>query len=626
MIHIFIKKFLFFIFIFTFSFGYEKKQSNEKISKLAGYQDFGKIPIQYNARTMPLDTFARINLLNFYGRSSLKGITATQWLLELVYFTDDAFKRKIFREKNSDVLDILGMPYEEGEQHFSFNQLVPSLLNEEMEKKILKLQEKEEETLSLIEKRLVNLYNNAVIYFHISRSFTAYLPDFKINNKQLANKIDLPTNRGVSYYQLLNNLSFIHDEISSVKKINDSKYKKEINRIFAYIQTKKKESNFKSQLAIFPHDLKADTHWHSAWHLFFSKQTDGERQMMKDFHYLSKSIVDDDKEFFQKSIQKFLVNYGSITKKTSLEFFYNKMDFFYKSIIFYILAFILCLFGFIFQKKILGKVAFVSVIVGFILLTAGIVARMIIMSRPPVSTLYESILFVNWVATLSGLILELKRKDLIPLLTVTIIGCLSHFVGFRYALEGDTLPSLVAVLNSNFWLATHVVTITIGYGCTLLTGTIAHLLLFFQAKKDYRKKSHNLYKSLFAMTLISLFFTTLGTILGGIWADQSWGRFWGWDPKENGALLIVLWLVLVMHAKISGVINENIFAIGLVLANITVILAWFGVNLLNVGLHSYGFTENIFFGIFAFSTFEVFYCIILQFFISRKEILEKVNS
>jgi ABC-type transport system involved in cytochrome c biogenesis permease subunit len=94
--------------------------------------------------------------------------------------------------------------------------------------------------------------------------------------------------------------------------------------------------------------------------------------------------------------------------------------------------------------------------------------------------------------------------------------------------------------------------------------------------------------------IISTLFTLTGTTLGGVWADQSWGRFWGWDPKENGALLIILWLTMVIHGKIGGILNELNFCNCLVFLNIIVIFAWFGVNLLNTGLHSYGFTDGIF--------------------------------
>ena len=92
----------------------------------------------------------------------------------------------------------------------------------------------------------------------------------------------------------------------------------------------------------------------------------------------------------------------------------------------------------------------------------------------------------------------------------------------------------------------------------------------------------------------------MGTILGGIWADQSWGRFWGWDPKENGALLIVLWNAIILHARWGGYVRERGIALMAVFGNIITSLSWFGVNMLGVGLHSYGFMDQAFGVLLAF--------------------------
>ena len=145
---------------------------------------------------------------------------------------------------------------------------------------------------------------------------------------------------------------------------------------------------------------------------------------------------------------------------------------------------------------------------------------------------------------------------------------------------------LVAVLNSNFWLATHVTTITTGYGRSLFAGLIGHIYLIqsirFPSEKMYLK---SIYANMYGVTIFALFFTLFGTILGGIWADQSWGRFWGWDPKENGALLIVMWHLMVLHLRISGLAKPLDLAFFASLVNIIVVLAWFGVGRLTYSYH-----------------------------------------
>ncbi len=118
-----------------------------------------------------------------------------------------------------------------------------------------------------------------------------------------------------------------------------------------------------------------------------------------------------------------------------------------------------------------------------------------------------------------------------------------------------------------------------------------------------------------SLNLVALFFMLFGTILGGIWADQSWGRFWGWDPKENAALMIVMWQLLMVHLRISGMIKPLEFALGMVMNNIFLAFGWFGVNLLGVGLHSYGFTDSIATNLAVFILFELWFGLAFYFLI-----------
>ena len=151
-----------------------------------------------------------------------------------------------------------------------------------------------------------------------------------------------------------------------------------------------------------------------------------------------------------------------------------------------------------------------------------------------------------------------------------------------------------AVLDSNFWLATHVVTITIGYSGTFLAGALA--IGYALRRQLVPRPDPATTKALVSMTYgvvcFALFFSFVGTVLGGIWADQSWGRFWGWDPKENGALLIVLWNALLLHARWGGYVREKGLMAMAIFGNVITSLSWFGVNMLGVGLHSYGFMEG----------------------------------
>jgi cytochrome c biogenesis factor len=164
----------------------------------------------------------------------------------------------------------------------------------------------------------------------------------------------------------------------------------------------------------------------------------------------------------------------------------------------------------------------------------------------------------------------------------------------RLSLDGDTMKVLQAVLDTNIWLATHVVCITLGYAATFLAGLIGitYIVLgLFTTVLDAEKRK-TLGRMMYGITCFALLFSFVGTILGGIWADQSWGRFWGWDPKENGAVLIVLANAIFLHARWGGLVKERGMANIAIFGNIVTAWSYFGTNMLGVGLHSYGFMAS----------------------------------
>jgi len=287
----------------------------------------------------------------------------------------------------------------------------------------------------------------------------------------------------------------------------------------------------------------------------------------------------------------------------------NRINLFYISLGLYLLSFIFLLISWMIKPILLNRVAYLLLIFGTVIHGYGIFLRMQIMERPPVTTLYESVIFVSLIIMALAVLLEYFRKDGLGTFVGSVSGSVLHYVGFSYAADGDTLGMLVAVLNSNFWLATHVTTITIGYGASLMAGCVGHLYLIQEIRGVNSASLKSIFSNLFGITLLALFFTLFGTILGGIWADQSWGRFWGWDPKENGALLIVLWQLMMIHMRLSGLAKPKEFALGMALNNIIVALAWFGVNLLQVGLHSYGFDDGVARNLFMFIGFEIIFCL-----------------
>jgi ABC-type transport system involved in cytochrome c biogenesis permease subunit len=238
----------------------------------------------------------------------------------------------------------------------------------------------------------------------------------------------------------------------------------------------------------------------------------------------------------------------------------------------------------------------------FLVHTLAIAARIYLQGRPPVTNLYSSAIFVGWASVLFGLVMERWHPIGLAALGASCVGFATLVVAHNLGTDGDTMQMMQAVLDSNFWLATHVITITLGYSATFLAGVLGifAILLGVLTRALTRERAQTLAKMVYGVVCFALLLSFVGTVLGGIWADQSWGRFWGWDPKENGAALVVLLTALILHARWGGMIRFRGLMVLAVGGNIVTAWSWFGTNMLGVGLHSYGFVDSAVFWMMAF--------------------------
>jgi cytochrome c-type biogenesis protein CcsB len=324
-------------------------------------------------------------------------------------------------------------------------------------------------------------------------------------------------------------------------------------------------------------------------------------------------------------------DFGSAVVKADRENFFNRLEPFYKAMVIYVTAFLLAC-GFWFNlSDWLRRSAVWLVVLAFVIHTGGLVFRMWLESRPPVTNLYSSAIFIGWGACALGLVLEGFWKNSIGVVISSAVGFLTLIIAHHLSLSGDTMEMMRAVLDTNFWLATHVVVVTLGYASTFVAGFLAIVYVVMGvftpnltrpmsrtsaqltavaigAGGDLRAKEivnvagaaqrgelgKSLAKMVYGIVCFATLFSFVGTVLGGIWADQSWGRFWGWDPKENGALIIVLWNALVLHLRWGGIVRERGLIACAIVGNIVTSWSWFGVNMLGIGLHSYGFMDAAF--------------------------------
>ena len=574
------------------------------------------IPVQEGGRIKPLDTYARNQALAFYGKRNIKheNLLAIDWLMNLFIYPELGLEQKIFNIRSPDIVNALDLEWTNNFHKYSYSEIFPGIQNQLP--LISSIFDKKEEDRDLFDNQLVELYQNIMKYRQIASSLSCLLPMFTVYDPETAEKLHIEPGQFTSYAHIMSHRGSLFNVSQNILTKSEESWTENEREVALLLYNLQQTSldEFAKALKIIP-PAKDDTTglWISPWELLDGREIEPHQdRIMKSMEayllarYEKNSISMDDA---LKSYKTGLLSSPGDRVKFSIlekETWLNKANLFTLSLVFYLFGFILLGISWMVQPILLKNVAYGSLISGFMLHTYGIYLRMVIMSRPPISTLYETVIFVGFVIVLLSVVIEYLRKDGLGVFIGSVSGSMLHYVGFGYAADGDTLEMLVAVLNSNFWLATHVTTIILGYGTSLMAGLIGHLYLIEKIRvPNNSKRLKSIYDNMFGVTLIALFFTLFGTILGGIWADQSWGRFWGWDPKENGALLIVLWQLMMVHMRLSGLAKADRFALGMVLNNIVVIMAWFGVNLLSIGLHSYGFASGIAVNIVLFTVFEL---------------------
>jgi ABC-type transport system involved in cytochrome c biogenesis permease subunit len=317
---------------------------------------------------------------------------------------------------------------------------------------------------------------------------------------------------------------------------------------------------------------------------------------------------------FKTNVQK---EFGSTIKtdKVAMETWYEHFEPINIATRLYVVCGLMAFLSFLFARDAFRRTSFWLCVIALVVHTIAIASRIYISERPPVVTLYSAAVFIGWATVLFCTVSELLFPISIPVLVASTSGYLSLSVA--YGLDvGDSMPVLEAVLDTQFWLSTHVISVSLGYSATFGAGFIGILtVIAMWVSKIAGKESAAgaeaeaylpiLYRICYGVVCFGLFFSFVGTVLGGLWGDDSWGRFWGWDPKENGAMMIVLWNALLLHAKWDKMIAALGFSILAIVGNIITAWSMFGTNLLGVGLHSYGFNSTTFYYLAGFAGFQL---------------------
>lgn len=296
---------------------------------------------------------------------------------------------------------------------------------------------------------------------------------------------------------------------------------------------------------------------------------------------------------FEEIAKKSAPDKYNVQSQMGTEVFYNDFHPFRWAYIFYLLAALTLLFIWVRNLNSGMAIAWSFLGAGFLLHLTGFAFRIYLSGRPPVSNMYETVVWASFGVVMFSIILELIYRFKIYLLAGSLMGLFALIVADSApAILDPSLQPLEAVLRSNYWLVVHVMTISISYAAFLLAFSLGDLGLLYYVidEKKHHDKIQKITIGVYRAMQIGVAFLAPGIILGGVWADYSWGRFWGWDPKETWALIVLLGYIVVLHMRLIGWLkNFGTLASGVITFSL-VIMAWYGVNfVLGAGLHSYGF-------------------------------------
>ena len=619
-----------------------------------GWQAFGRIPVLANGRKQPLDSLGRNALLQLTGKAHAisstvtKGpdkqriIPATEWLAEVMFQPEVAETRPVFLLDNPDLKQMLGLPVEPDAvtqsdgRHFSYKQIQPRIEDLEEQARQAKARDdkarltKEQEANPPEEKSTQTPYDRAVL--QLLKQLQIFWSLENMVQPRIADVI-----RALKAAPPEGSEHFLK-EVEQTKPQDAVDWKREMNEYLdnteagrrAFLSERDGKPYNEKALNTFQRDLVRLEAMAMKGQAFVippadpSKNPDGWRSTSDALmeagggatpHPALHAYAQMDDAFrgghtaeFNQAVKDYLMQlepqFGGILAKCKHEQSFNRLDPFSSAMDIYV-AVGLCGICFWFapvKGEWLRRTAVGLCLLALVIHSGGLIFRMVLEGRPPVTNLYSAAVFIGWAACVLGLVLETVWRNSIGIIVSSIIGFSTLLIAYHLAVGGDTMEMMRAVLDTNFWLSTHVVIVTLGYASTYVAGFLAIIYVVrgvFTKSLDVPLRQ-SLTKMIYAIICFATLFSFVGTVLGGIWADQSWGRFWGWDPKENGALIIVLWNVLILHARMGGLVRERGLANLAIFGNVVTTWSFFGTNMLGVGLHSYGRTDEELVNLFAF--------------------------
>lgn len=550
---------------------------------------FGKLPVLVGGRIQPLDTTAANSLLIIHGRQSIRlengrQLDSLHWLADVLFNAPEADQYPAFVIDNPEVLGLFGWQQDMSRKFFSYNELSPYLARIEEQGNQAEDPKIKNNERTPYQAAISKLRNSVAIYQRLKNSIQPEpATDFASEVREFAKNVSAGRQ---SVRQKSEGKPFDPKLLDSYNKSQD---RYNILADQAYIRP------------LPPETTAVNAEWTSTGVSLLRLSSGNQlNPFLAGYAELASAWRTGDTARFEQNAHDLIARFERTVPveadRASFERMFNRLQPFYNCSILYLIVFLLACASWLLWPDCFQRSAFWLLAVSFIIHTFGLVARMYIQGRPPVTNLYSSAIFIGWGTVIICFILERIGRNGIGSACAGLIGFVTLIIAHNLAASGDTLEMLVAVLDTNIWLATHVVVVTLGYCAMFLAGVLAiiYVLRGVFTSGLTKDMARGLSGMVYGVTCFATLFSFVGTVLGGIWADQSWGRFWGWDPKENGALLIVLWCAITLHARWGGLIRQRGLICMALFGNVITSFSWFGVNMLGVGLHSYGFMEKAF--------------------------------
>ena len=558
---------------------------------------FGKLPVLADGRVKPLDTVGRVALVILRGRQTVRmeegessrTLEASQWLADVLFNSAAADKYPAFAIHNPEVLGLFGWQ-QDNRKYFSYAEIAPFL--QKIDEQARQAESVESAQRSPFQTGVINLRNALIVYQRLKQGLQ---PE---DARDFSGEIE-------AFTQAVGPGMTAMRQREKGEKFDQAKF----DLLLQFTARYKDLAETSSILPVppAPGATGSNAQWTSVGAALAA--TIGGAPVspaVKAYALIGDAYRANDPELFNRHVADLAAWIGGLqpdtVKRATFEHRFNFIAPFYQAMTLYVLVFLLVCASWLGWNQPLNRAAFLLLAFALLVHSFGLGARMYLQGRPPVTNLYSSAIFIGWGTAVVGLVLERIFKEGIGAACAALVGFVTLIIAHHLASTGDTLEMLRAVLDTNIWLATHVVTVTLGYSAMFLAGMLA---VFYIVRGVFttsltREAALGLTRMTYGVICFATLFSFVGTVLGGIWADQSWGRFWGWDPKENGALLIVLWCAVILHARWGGYIRQRGLMVLALFGNIITSFSWFGVNMLGVGLHSYGFMDKAFPWLLAF--------------------------